>query len=416
LEGLLLPGKHKTLRGIAKRVNLPEDRVQRFISSAPWDFHGVQDWLNREIPPEFRDSQAALVVDEVGILKSGEMSVGVKAQYSGAAGKIANCQMAVDCILAVPGKERNADQRTWPLGMGLYVPQDWAEDPAFRTKRKRVGLPTDFVFKTKNEIAREILARARLSEVPHCCTVADAGYGDDGSLRKELRAAGEAYILGVTPSELRLIPAEAPLAVHPYSGQGRPASHLRYAKTVVPFSATELAAKVSRWSRIHWAEGTKARLSGKFYAARVRVVSLSEKRWASDEVAWLLLEKRSDALRAYLCWGVDDWSIEKIVAYAHLRWTIEQFHREAKQELALDQFEGRSWGGWHHHVTMVLLAYAFIAMERVRTAGHTELPPFPQVVRALVVEKATQIAERQGLNRQRAKRMGKAMVRGLTDW
>jgi len=91
----------------------------------------------------------------------------------------------------------------------------------------------------------------------------------------------------------------------------------------------------------------------------VRVTEHYEKlRHASDEVAWLLLEKRGDGLKAYLCWGLDDASIEELVAYAHLRWTVEQFHKEAKQLLGLDSFEGRSWRGWHHHVSAVMIPVA----------------------------------------------------------
>lgn len=164
------------------------------------------------------------------------------------------------------------------------------------------------------------------------------------------------------------------------------------------------------------AEGTKEPLSGQFFRTRVRVVKRVRKRRISEETGWLLIEEAEDKLRAWLCWELDDWSIEELAAYAHLRWAIEQFHKDAKQVLGLDQFEGRSWKGWHHHVPIVLLTYAFIAAERAVQGAAARPPPFPAVARALVDEMATQIAESERLERLKAQEVAEAMVKGLTDW
>jgi SRSO17 transposase len=127
----------------------------------------------------------------------------------------------------------------------------------------------------------------------------------------------------------------------------------------------ELSAELDKeeWTEVTWAEGTKEPLSRRFFRSRVRVIENVRQRWVSDETTWLLLEDGEDKLKAWLCWGVDDWNLEELVRYAHLRWAIEQFHVDAKQVLGLDQFEGRSWKGWPHHVTLVLLTHAFIASE-----------------------------------------------------
>lgn len=113
---------------------------------------------------------------------------------------------------------------------------------------------------------------------------------------------------------------------------------------------------------------------------------------------------------------MDEWSVEEVVRYAHLRWAIERFHEDAKQVLGLDQFEGRTWNGWHHHVTIVLLTHAFITTYRAAQGAAARLPPFPEVARELVYEMATQIAEHEGLTREKARDVGAAMVKGLTDW
>ena len=133
-------------------------------------------------------------------------------------------------------------------------------------------------------------------------------------------------------------------------------------------------------------------------------------------MGWLLIEDTEEKHRSWLCWGVDEWSLEELATYAHLPWAIEQFHRDAKQVLGLNQFEGRTWNGWHHHATTVLLTHAFIASERAAQGAAARPPPFPELARALVYEMATQIAEAGGLERLKAQEVATAMVRGLTDW
>lgn len=413
LEGLVLPGKGKHMRGLAKRVELPEDRVHRFISQSPWSHQELQDHLCRNIPKSIQDASACLVIDEVGVVKDGTHSVGVHRQYSGAAGKVENCQVAVDLVYAVQGKRRNADQKTWPLAMELYLPEAWANDA---DRRQEVGVPDAVVFRTKPAMALDMIGKARQAGVEYACVLADAVYGDPNDFRQQLREWGSAYALGVTPSKHRVIPADTPLEPAGRSGlQGQPPKHERYPARVKRRSPLDIAKGVKEWVEVSWSKGVKGPLKGLFRAERVRVVAGSSRRHATDEVVWLLLEKRGREIKAWFCWGVDDSSIEGLVSLAHFRWVIEQFHRDAKQELGVDQFEGRTWKGWNHHISMVLLAYAFIATLRAEQDGSTRLP-FRQVVRALVYEIATQAAQEEGLDRATAKRVGTRMVRKLTEW
>ncbi len=419
VEGLIRPGVHKTLRGIGKRLAINEHRVRRFISGSPWEHDAVQDHLNHQIPETIASPEAMLIVDDVDILKHGHNSVGVARQYAGSIGKIESCQVGVDLVAAVPGEARNADQLTWPLGLELYLPQPWLEDEKFEELRQQCDVPDKITFRTKPEIALNLLARAREASVPPGCVGADAGYGDDRSFRTLLRDWSEPYILGVTPSELRIVSESTPIEEPGRrSGPGRPPTRPRFPEEKTAVAPVELSAELDKneWTEVTWAEGTKEPLSGRFFRTRVRVVEDVRKRWVSDETAWLLLEDGEDKLRAWLCWGVDTWSLEELVRYAHLRWAIEHFHVDAKQVLGLDQFEGRTWRGWHHHVTIVLLAHAFIATERAAHGAAARLPPFSEIARELVYEMATQIAESEGLDREKAREVGAAMVRGLTDW
>lgn len=138
------------------------------------------------------------------------------------------------------------------------------------------------------------------------------------------------------------------------------------------------------------------------------IVSNTHLRWGTEEEVWLLLEGRGDEIKLWLCWGVDEW----LVAYTHVRWPIEQFHNDAKQVLGMDHFEGRTWTGWNHHVSVVLLTYAFLVTERTVQGVATRLPPFSQVSRSEVYERAIRTVEEQGVDQQTAQRVAEAMIRG----
>lgn len=416
LEGLLCPGRRKNMQSISNRMGVDEDRIERFVRESPWEYEDVQEHLIAHIPEAIRSPRAALIVDDVGLVKQGRHSVGVQRQYSGALGKIGNCQVAVDLVYASPGKERNADQRTWPLGMRLYLPKEWAEDKAMR---REVGVPRNFAFKTKPEIALDMIDRVLEQKVEHAVTVADAGYGDSSELRRALRERGEPYVMGITPSHLRVMEPSVPLIPPGPSPQlGAPRRFHTYPKGTPTEHASDIAKRVKSWRKVAWSEGTKGELTGEFFLKRVRVTEhCATLRHATDEVARLLLEKRGDGLKAYLCWGLDDAPIEELVAYAHLRWTIEQFHKEAKQLLGLDRFEGRSWKGWHHHVTVVMLAHAFISSLRAEHGEQGPLPSLRVVAGALVLESATQdLVKNQGFKRRKATSVAAFMLRRYSDW
>ena len=413
-RGLFRPGKRKTMYGISVRMKLNDDQVERFVRESPWDYESLQDHLAENIPDTIRSPKAALVIDDFGLLKQGSHCVGLQRQYTGTAGKVANCQVAVDLVYVAPGKERNADQRTWPLGTEIYLPEKWAED---EDKRDEVGMPEDVVFRTKPEIAYELLDRALKHEIESAAVVADAGYGDDGKFRRKLRGRKEPYVLGVTPSEVRVIDASVLVIPPGPSKRGSRRKHLKYPKDTPVWSATKLARKVKEWTTVEWSKGTKGKLSGRFSRFRVRVTQGPVKaRQATEEVGWLLLEKRSDGLKAYICWGLDETSLEELVGIAHLRWAVEQFHKEAKQLLGLDDFEGRTWRAWHHHITMVLLAYAFVSMMRAEESDG----PFPSLRRTvieIVQEMLTQmLMEKHGFKRSRAYKIAVDVRRGFTDW
>jgi SRSO17 transposase len=415
-EALLsLPeGSRKNMHRLANSVDVPEDQLEQFVRDSPWDYEALQEHLANSVLDAIRTAEAGFIVDDFGIEKQGKHSVGTQRQYSGTLGKTGNCQVAVNVVYVAPGKERNADQATWPLGTRLYLPESWAND---KHRRREAHVPGSVAFQPKWQIALTMLDAVR--GLKHGFVGADADYGTNGEFRGQLRAWNEAYVLAVNPSSILITDAAA--TVIPPHGR---TSHITLPEGTRVERVQDVFQRAS-WQWVEWSEGTKGVLGGWFYRERIRVASkqvhAESLRWATDEVSWLLLEKRKnergdDEFKAYLCWGVDHDSLEGLVEKAHLRWAIEQFHREAKQLLGLDRFEGRTWPGWHHHASMVLVAYAFLSMLRIRRPEES-LPTLGETARAVQLELATQgLIEDHGLKRPEARKYASSVLRKVSSW
>ena len=184
-----------------------------------------------------------------------------------------------------------------------------------------------------------------------------------------------------------------------------------------------LVDETESWEPIEWAEGAKGMLSGLFYRERVRVVTNRQTGWVEDATGWLLFLQEQPAdgeetLKAWLCWGVDDASPYQLVSWGHVRWTVEQFHKEIKQVLGADDFQGRTWDGFHHHLSVVILAHAFVAEQRLQTGedGHG-FDSFEEVDRRLPHEAAIpRPMANHGFDRQSAEEVAVDMPRGFSEW
>ncbi|MBI5116846.1 IS701 family transposase [Candidatus Poribacteria bacterium] len=411
--GLIRPGKRKTMESISERMDVNINQVQQFITDSPWDPARATESIIDRMAPDFSSKKGVLVVDDTGQRKQGKHSVGAKRQYSGTLGKVGNCQVGVDVIYALPGEDRNADAIAWPLGLELYLPEDWANDPA---RRQEADVPCDIQFRTKPRIALGMIERARKHGLKYRCIVADSGYGDDGGFREELRGKMDPYVLAVDPAMLRVIDADVVLELPGKGEAGAPRKHARYPPDVEAYSPEQLASKLSAddWTEVKWANGTKGALSGLFYRRMVRIVHPQMGRRAADEVGWLLLEKHSDGLKAYICWGLDGLGLKQLVTLAHMRWVVEQFHKDIKQVLGMDKFQGRTWRGWHHHMAMICLAHAFLAVLRAEKRGKEKLPSFSEVHWRIVEELIIRdLSLKEGLRREQAKRIAMRMMTGF---
>jgi SRSO17 transposase len=282
------------------------------------------------------------VIDDTGFLKQGAHSVGVQRQYTGSAGKITNCQIGVSLEIAT------ATQHA-PIDFELYLPEGWANDPA---RREQARIPGDVKFKTKIELALDMIERAAMAEIPGEIILADSAYGESSEFRQTARTLGFDYGVGIRGStKVRRVGARGRLGA--------------------PMSAADLGRTIPRRQRrkLRWREGTKAALSGRFSFCRVKTTHDDGMPIEDREPVWLVIEwslGEDQPTKYYLTTLPRRMSHKKIVHIIKERWRTERMYEDLKGELGLDHFEGRSFPGWHHHVSVVICCYAFVVAERAR--------------------------------------------------
>ena len=366
VRGLLLDGERKSIEPLAARLTDGNvQAMQQFVGQSPWAWQPVWERLGKRMAAEL-EPDSAWVVDDTGFPKQGDHSVGVARQYSGTLGKTANCQVAVSIHLV--SENGNA-----PLGWRLYLPESWTAD---RKRRQEAGIPKEIVFRTKGQLALEIIDQLRAWGLPDRVVLGDAGYGESTAFREALEQRQLAYVLGVGPQVgvWREAPKNEKL---PRQKMGRPPTVWHYGAQR-PVAVQEVAQKAQGWKRIRWREGAKGWLESRFWATRVQPShGFHEGRPPQKEV-WLLVEwpESEPAPRHYFLADLPaHYTLRRLVKLAQSRWKIEQGYQQLKEELGLDHYEGRNWQGWHHHVTLVMLAYAFLNLETLRSKKNFWVDP-----------------------------------------
>ncbi|MBI4468458.1 MAG: IS701 family transposase [Acidobacteria bacterium] len=357
VRGLLLNGERKSIEPLAGR--LPEGNVQalqQFVGQSPWEWAPVWERLAQRMTAEL-EPDPAWVVDDTGFPKQGTHSVGVARQYSGTLGKTGNCQVAVS-LHHVGG------QGSTVLNWRLYLPKDWAQEKA---RRAAAGVPEQVVFQEKWKLALEMIDQVRDWGLPDRIVIADAGYGDVTEFREELEARGLSYVVGVA-SSMGIWTKPPTTRKLNNTGVGRPPTAYKYGSQR-PESTLEVAKRAKGWKDIRWREGTKGWLESRFVALRVQPShGFHEGRPPHKEV-WLLIEwpkQEEEPIKYFLCDLPPTYTLRRLVRLVKCRWRIEQDYQQLKEELGLDHYEGRTWAGWHHHVTLTMLAHAFLTLETMR--------------------------------------------------
>jgi SRSO17 transposase len=332
------------------------DRLQNFLTDSPWNFEEVQSQLTQDVATRFGDPQAVLALDGTSFPKQGRASVGVARQWCGALGKTANCQVGVTLYYVLPFDRRPREILGFTVGARLYLPKVWVDDVPRRTKAR---VPPSVSYEEVWQIGLDLVSRARELGLPHRAVLADAEFGRCGELREALRGLEEPYVVGVQPHSLMISRSDGP-----------------------PIRVDRLIPEVpgSEWRSVVWAIGTKGPLTIQLVRYPVRVWRDGKR---TSEEGILLLERRPNETKAYLAWGVEGLSLKELARLLRSRWPIELGYRQMKEELGLDHFEGRTWTGWHHHVTMVALAHTFLMTLRAEAAKKGSPPSVEEVVRAM---------------------------------
>lgn len=368
LRGLLLDGRRKSMQPMAQRLGVDHQGLQQFVSSSTWEVAAVRERLARRavevIAPQ------AWVVDDTGFAKDGTASPGVARQYSGTLGKVGNCQIGVS-VDAV------TDTASCPLNWRLFLPQCWDEAAAatpeaaaaIRARRVRAGIPETAGHREKWRLALDMLDELAGWGLAPPVVVADAGYGDNADFRAGLTARGWPYVVQVSGDLTAHAEAAVP-TLRPYSGRGR-RPRPRYRTRPTGLRVHALATGRDAAVELTWRDGSRGRLTAPLVVVRVRPAGRrATARRAADgslPAVWLLAEWPPEAAEP-----TDYWlsSLPKttepaeLARLAKIRWRIEHDYRELKTGLGLDHFEGRTWQGWHRHVTLVTAAQLFVTSLR----------------------------------------------------
>jgi SRSO17 transposase len=374
LRGLLLEGRRKSCQPMAERLpDGDEQALQQFLNQSPWDWEQVREAIAKKMSAALGEG-GCWIVDDTGFPKQGKHSVGVARQYSGTLGKRGNCQVGVSLSYATP-------KGAMPLEWALYLPKEWTDD---QSRCERVGVPAQVQFQTKWQLALELIDRVLSWGVPAPeVVVVDAGYGSTTEFRQGLTERQLRYVAEVEHTLVAWTqPQRRDAPVRQRSQAGRPrVPKYRDAPAPESLKAIALALPTAAWRKVTWREGTKGKMSSRFTRLRVQPAHGWQQGKAALPLVWLLIEWPTEAKAPTKYWLSDlseDTTMRPLVRWAKSRWAVEMNYREMKDHLGLDHFEGRGWAGWHHHVTLVMLAFAFVLSERLRRRKGGQSSPFPR--------------------------------------
>jgi SRSO17 transposase len=354
IEGLLSGLQRKTCEPIAREHGVQRKPIQSFVGCSTWDDEAVMAELRRHVKEKLADDSAVLVIDPSAFAKKGTESCGVKRQWCGRLGKTENCQMGVFLCYASPKGHA-------PLDRKLYLPTEWAAD---EDRRQKCHVPKEVVFQEKWRMGLAMVDRCREEGLPHGWVGGDDELGRPSEFRGQLRARRERYVLDV-PCNTLVRDLEAARPPRKQAGVGR--------KRQVPFvRADQWATRqpASAWRKVTFRPGSKGPLEVEALTRRVQT---------RDEHGHVGPEERLLVVRTAvqgqpktdysLSNAGPEVTLEELVRAHAQRYRIEQMLEEGKGEAGLGHYEVRSWVGWHHHMTLSLLALWFLATEQVRVGG-----------------------------------------------
>jgi SRSO17 transposase len=348
LAGLLSDVERKNAESIAYRYDLDRQVIQRFVGEVGWDHGPLIGELARQVATAIGRPDAVLVFDPSAFPKKGAASVGVQRQWCGRLGKVENCQVGVFLGYVTDEEHALVDFR-------LYLPGGWAKD---RKRRKRAGVPKDVRYRTRHELALEMLRRHG-GALPHGWVAGDDEVGRPAWFRRRLARDGERYLLAV-PSTTAVRDLEEPPP--PYGGHGR--------RPKAPFrrvQAWSAALPAGAWTKLTVRDGEKGPLGVEVVARRVE--SKVDRRAVGFEETLVVVRYADGGVLKHdyhLSNAAPGTPLAELARVAKAEHRIEECLKRSKSEAGLGEYQVRNWRGWHHHMALSLVATWFLVVEARR--------------------------------------------------
>ncbi len=404
LRGLLLadvPRKNVEamalrLLGVGPRAARHVRALQQFIGEGAWDDTAILAEHQRFVAQTLGEPDGVLILDGSEVPKRGVHSAGVAAQWCGATGKTDNCQAGVYLGYASRAGYTLLDRR-------LYLPEPWFDDahaPLWRACR----IPTSVAFRTKAELGAAMIEQLQQrGDLPATWLVCDEWFGRNQALLDRVDAAGLWYLAEI-PRNTQVWPLREPtdarrvrprprawLPPRAPSGKGRKGTHERLHPDSLPAVPVEtLAEQIARrrWQRYRILEGRKGPIVADFVALRARASRTGYREGVPGPEVWLLIRRplptlptlpmptqtELPKLKYYVSNAPADMPLAELIRVCGMRWPIECCFEEGKGEVGMDHYELRFWRGWHHHMTLVILAHHFLVRLRQRLMGRDLTP------------------------------------------
>jgi SRSO17 transposase len=364
LHGLLLDIPRKSIEPMVLALDGAQAQAVRtlplFISEGAWDDEALLHRHWQEVDTCLGEDDGVLTLDGSDFLKQGQRSVGVKRQYCGEVGKRANCQAGVFLGYASRQGYTLLDRR-------LYVPQEWVEDETYAERRRRCGVPADLPCKTKPTLGGEMIqAVHRANTLRARWVTCDEAFGRDTTLLDHIDGLGLWYFAEV-PQDTQVWRPRPATAVPPWVGQGRKPTRTRVLAGEAQLAeVAQLAAALpaDRWTQHTIKEGSTGPLVARF--AALRVIAVRE--GLPGPEVWLVGRRNplTGELKTSLCNAPVAITLATLVRLSGMRWPIETCCEDGKQYLGMGDYEVRSWRGWHHHMTLCILAHFFLVRACLR--------------------------------------------------
>ena len=350
LQALLVQsGERRNAENLSETVPESARGMQRFLTDSPWDDDAVIGRLQEYLAPKLEHPEAVWVLDGSDFPKQGRKSAGVARQYCGRLGKVANCQAGMFLAYVSPLGRALVDK-------GLYLPKSWTSD---KDRCAAAGVPQERQgYQSKTALALEMLERAvHLGQLRAGWVAADDAFGISPSFREGLAALGMRYVLDV-PAGFTVWPAEPEWTTPAYRGRGGPPKPRLVAGQRRTMGERSAKLPEGAWQEITVAQGSQGPRTYQFSAQRVRPSSKRK----PGEIHWAVYRRNLDGseLRYYLSNSPEDTPLETLACVGGSRWRIETEFETEKSDVGLDEYETRTWAGWHHHVALCLLGGAFL--------------------------------------------------------